>query len=420
MLKRILTALLGLLGTTTARAQLTLRVPAVPPDTPADAVLYVAGSFNEWNPASPAHVLTRAADGSYEITLPAGSGTIEYKFTRGSWATVETAAGQADAPNRRYTFGPAPATVVAQVLGWKDLGPPAAAPPSTAAANVQVISEAFAMPQLAGRTRRVWLYLPLDYAAQPARRYPVLYLQDGQNVFDAATAFAGEWGVDETLNQLRTSCIVVAVDNGGAKRLDEYSPWPNANARYGGGEGDQYLDFVVQTLKPHIDAHYRTQPGRESTGIGGSSMGGLIATYAALKYPAVFGKVAAFSPAYWFAEKPLFDYLRQHPADPATRFYLVCGTTESATMAPLMTALRDALQAGGVPPAHLSLHLRPDGKHAEWFWRREFAAGFSWLYAPPAAPVSARHRRAGTRAKRLSYPPVSAGRRAEPARGKPQ
>ncbi|WP_375417670.1 alpha/beta hydrolase-fold protein [uncultured Hymenobacter sp.] len=418
MRKRLLTALLGLLGFTSP-AQVTLRLTAVPAATPADATIYVAGSFNNWNPASATHALTRTAAGTYEITLPAGlTGTIEYKFTRGSWATVETTASHTDAPNRRHTFGAgaAPATVSQQVRGWQDSGPVTPAPHSTAAANVQLMAAAMVLPQLGGRTRRVWLYLPPDYA-QTTRRYPVLYLQDGQNVFDATTAFAGEWGVDETLNQLAasrpaTGCIVVAIDNGGAARLDEYSPW--RNAKYGGGEGDQYLDFLVLTLKPYVDAHYRTAPGPASTGIGGSSMGALIATYAALKYPAVFGKVAAFSPAYWFAEKSLFDYLRQHPASPAARFYFVSGTTESETMVSLMRALRDRLQAGGVPAANLSFSTRPDGQHAEWFWRREFAAGYRWLYEPAATPAAASRYR-GKPGRRNPYPPAQAARPAGPA-----
>ena len=391
----ILLSLLGLAAST--QAQVTLRVPAVPAGTPAGAIIYVAGSFNSWNPASTSHALTRAADGAYEITLPAATGSMEYKFTRGSWATVESGAGSADVANRSFTFGAAAATLTHQIIGWKDLGgstPPA----STANANVQVMATVFAMPQLGGRTRRVWLYLPTGYAANAARRYPVLYLQDGQNVFDAATSFSGEWGVDETLTQLQGSglsagqCIVVAVDNGPA-RLDEYSPWRNEQYR-AGGEGDQYLQFLVETLKPHIDANYRTEPGRESTGIGGSSLGALIATYAALKYPAVFGKVASFSPAYWFAEAPLFAYVRQHPARPDTRFYFVSGTTESPTMVPLMTAMREALLAGGVPAANLSLNTRPDGQHNEAFWRREFEAGFRFLYAA-ATPSPTRKRRGG-------------------------
>lgn len=384
-MRKLFSLLLALMSIT-AQAQITFKITAVPANTPANATLYIAGSFNSWNPGSAAHALTRNPDGSYQITLPSATGILEYKFTRGSWATVETNAANGSVPNRSYTFGPTLATVLCQVLNWEDLAGPGGGPTSTAAANVHVISTAFAMPQL-GRTRRVWLYLPPGYATS-GRRYPVLYLQDGQNVFDAATSFAGEWGVDEALNQLATNgqdptgCIVVAVDNG-PNRLDEYSPWNNP--AYGGGQGDLYVDFLVQTLKPYVDANYRTLPDRINTGIGGSSMGALIATYAALREPSVFGKVASFSPAYWFAYPQLATYAHQHPANPNTRFYFVSGTTESATMVPQMQALRDSLLRGGVPASNLNFNTRADGQHAEWFWKREFPAGYSWLYAPATA-----------------------------------
>ncbi|MCA8829645.1 alpha/beta hydrolase-fold protein [Hymenobacter pini] len=370
-----------------AQAQTTLRLTAVPASTPGNATLYLAGSFNAWNPGSTPYALTKAADGTYQVTLPATvTGTVEFKFTRGSWATVETDAQNNDISNRRYTIGSSPATVDLQVVRWKDLGNGGGSCQSTALQpNVQVVNTAFQIPQL-GRTRKVWIYLPNDYAAASTKRYPVLYLHDGQNVFDTCTSFSGEWSVDETLSQLQqqgidaTGSIVVAIDNGGSDRLNEYSPWNNA--QYGGGQGDQYVDFLVQTLKPYIDQNYRTLTGREFTGIAGSSMGGLISTYAALKYPLVFSKVGVFSPAFWFADKPLFQYLRQHPANPATRFYFVSGTQESQTMVPLMQAMRDSLAKGGVPTANLSFNAKADGQHAEWFWKREFSAAYQWLMQP--------------------------------------
>jgi len=385
---RLVILLLILLGFTTS-AQVTFKITAVPANTPANATIYMAGTFNNWNPGSPAHALSyNATDGSYEITLPTGTGTIEYKFTRGNWAAVETNATNGQVPNRRFTFGSSAGPVLHQVLNWEDLAGGTPGGQSTATANVSVISTSFQMPQL-GRTRRVWIYLPNGYASS-TRRYPVLYMQDGQNVFDNLTAFAGEWGVDEALNQLQasgqdpTGCIVVAVDNGGTARLDEYSPWNNP--QYGGGQGDQYVDFLVQTLKPYIDQNYRTLTTRENTGIAGSSMGALIATYAALRYPTVFSKVGVFSPAFWFANTQLHQYLAQHPANPDTRFYFVAGTTESSTMVPQMRAVHDSLARHGVPITNLRLLTHADGQHAEWYWRREFPAAYQWLFA--AAPTA--------------------------------
>jgi metallo-beta-lactamase class B len=374
-----------------ARAQTTLRLGAVPAATPPGAVIYVAGSFNNWQPGAAGYALARQADGSYQLTLPATArGPQEFKFTRGSWATGEADAGYQAVANRRADFGDSPATLTFSIANWQDQRPGGVAPtgprPHTLAVNVQMLSDSFRLPQLGGRARRVWLYLPPGYVAARSRRYPVLYLQDGQNVFDEATSFSGEWGVDETLNQLAASgqhkaeCIVVAIDNGGERRLDEYSPWVNAEYKKG-GEGDQYTDFLARTLKPYIDAHYRTRPGAAHTAVAGSSMGGLIALYAGLKYPRVFGRVGVFSPAIWFAKDSLLAYAQRRPAPRASRFYFVAGPAESETMLPLMQQLRQALLTHGVPARHLALAAPADGQHAEWFWRREFGPAYRWLLA---------------------------------------
>jgi len=230
----------------------------------------------------------------------------------------------------------------------------------------------------------VWLYLPPGYAASE-RRYPVLYMHDGQNVLDARTSFAGEWGVDETLDSLhdlgRADAIVVAVDNGGPRRFDEYSPW--INQKYGGGQGDAYVDFLAQTLKPYVDAHYRTLPDRLHTGVAGSSMGGLISLYAALKYPDVFGRVGVFSPAFWVAPEIYQAARRAHPR-PGTRIYIVTGAQEGDTPDVVVQdhqRMIDTLRAAGFTIGRdLRAAVRPDGKHAEWFWRREFSAAYEWLF----------------------------------------
>jgi predicted alpha/beta superfamily hydrolase len=389
--KLVLSAL-GVCWLAPALAQTTLRLTFVPAATPPGAHVYVAGSFNNWEPGAAGFALARQADGSYQLTLPATvRGVQEFKFTRGSWATGEADAAYQAVANRRVEFGASPATLTFQVANWQDQRPggtAAAGPkPHTLAANVHILSDSFRLPQLGGRARRVWLYLPPGYATASSKRYPVLYMQDGQNVFDEATSFSGEWGVDETLNQLSAtgqnspSCIVVAIDNGGDRRLDEYSPWANA-AYKKGGEGAQYTDFLARTLKPYIDAHYRTRPDAAHTAIAGSSMGGLIALYAGLKYPQVFGRVGVFSPAIWFAKDSLLAYEQRHrPAPLASRFYFVAGPTESETMLPLMEAARNGLLAREVSPRHIAFKAPTDGKHAEWFWRREFGSAYRWLLA---------------------------------------
>jgi metallo-beta-lactamase class B len=387
-----------LLAVTPAAGQLTLRLTDVPGATPRGAPIYVAGSFNRWNPGDTAYRLVPSG-GAYAITLPDWvRGPIEFKFTLGSWETVETDSAGKDVANRRVTIPLAgAATWTGAVGGWHD--PRTQAPkPSTASKNVSVLSPVFAMPQL-GRTRRVWVYLPPDYASS-RRRYPVLYMQDGQNVFDAATSFSGEWGVDETLDSLHAlgdrGVIVVAVDNGGDRRLDEYSTW--RNARYGGGEGAAYAEFLVNTLKPYVDAHFRTLADRRHTGIAGSSMGGLISLYAALRYPRVFGRAGIFSPSLWFAPE-VYDLARRARPVSGNRIYFVMGAKEGDTpdryvrdQQRMIGVLRSAGFRAGTD---VRAFVRPDGAHSEWFWRREFPAAYEWLFGGPSSVASSRTHRAG-------------------------
>ncbi|MBD2715093.1 hypothetical protein KBK19_08605 [Microvirga sp. STR05] len=364
-----------------------MRVTQVPPTTPPTDTLYAAGTFNNWNPRSEGYRLVSKSDGTYQLTFPATvTGALEFKLTRGSWQRAETSAQHDEIENRRAELTGKPGYLDVQVANWKDLGQAGKPCASTAVQpNVQVVNPAFLMPQL-GRARRVWVYLPAGYTTSPGQRYPVLYMHDGQNVFDACTSFSGEWGVDETLSQLQqqgldaTGSIVVAVAHGDQERLNELSPW--RNPQYGGGQGDAYVDFLVQTLKPYIDATYRTLTGREFTGVAGSSMGGLISTYAALKYPLTYSRVGVFSPAFWFAEDSLRSYIRQVPPKPQgapTAYYLVAGSKEGETMVPLLLQMAQGLRRPDSLANKVQTLVQADGQHAEWFWKREFPAAYRWL-----------------------------------------
>lgn len=357
---------------------LTLRVE-VPEGT--EPPVYVAGSFNDWDPSAEGYALRRDGAG-WVVTIPDVAGTIEFKLTRGSWTTVEVDSAGADIPNRSVRVADADGVHRVTVARWRD---PCDWPleGSTATASVSLLDCDFAVPQLE-RTRRVWLYLPPGYRTS-GERYPVLYMHDGQNVFDAATSYSGEWAVDEALDSLHAAgdhgAIVVAVDNGGEHRLDEYSPWRNAGLG-AGGEGEAYVAFLVDTLKPYVDAHYRTRPERRSTAIAGSSMGGLISLYAALEHPDVFGSAAIFSPAFWFAPR-IFDYVRDHPPAPGTRLYMVTGGREgdrADEYAGDHQEMAGLLESTAPETAAVRALIRPEGTHSEQFWRREFTGAYRWLF----------------------------------------
>ena len=251
---------------------------------------------------------------------------------------------------------------------------------STAGPGVSVLSPKLMIPGL-NRERTVRLYLPPGYAAS-TKRYPVLYMHDGQNLFDASTAYAGEWGVDETLDTLAKTqgleIIVVGIDNGGDKRMTELNPWDFGS--FGKGEGAQYMDFIVKVVKPQIDATYRTLPGREATGIMGSSMGGLISQYAILQYPQVFSKAGIFSPAYW-PGMAVFDMTaKQRPAADA-RLALYMGGKEGDAVAHYEQMLAQ-LKAQGHPAGNTWSKLTPKAEHNEAAWRSEFGAAVQWMFAP--------------------------------------
>ncbi|NRA49411.1 MAG: T9SS type A sorting domain-containing protein [Phaeodactylibacter sp.] len=359
-------------------AQVTFTITSIPENTPDDATIYAAGNFNSWNDGNADYALTAEADGTYTLTFEPAPGTLEFKFTRGSWATVEGNAAGGYLPNRTLNYEGGTLEVDLEILSWEGDSPAT----STAADNVFLLDEDFYMPQL-DRNRRIWIYLPPDYNTSDAT-YPVLYMHDGQNLFDAATAAFGEWEVDESLNALfqdgDPGVIVVGIDNGGGLRLNEYSPWINPS--YGGGEGAAYVDFIVETLKPYIDDNYRTRPEREATGIMGSSMGGLISLYAAIEHQDVFSKAGVFSASFWFASA-CYDHVAAIGKQEDMRIYLIAGAQEGSGNQQVidMLQMEATLLSAGFSASEINAISHSDGEHAEWYWRREFPMGYEWLFA---------------------------------------
>jgi predicted alpha/beta superfamily hydrolase len=201
-------------------------------------------------------------------------------------------------------------------------------------------------------------------------------MHDGQNLFDHATASFGEWGIDEaldTLGQHIGETIVVAVDHGNEKRINEYSPFDNAE--YGKGEGDAYVDFLVQTLMPYINNHYRTKKSARFTAIAGSSMGGLISLYAMLKYPNVFGVAGIFSPALWI-NPGIREYAARRASKLKGRIYFYAGDQESENMVSDLVAVHKLLEQNS--KAKLKTLIREGGRHSEDTWRDEFPGFYAW------------------------------------------
>ena len=358
-------------------AQVTLRITSIPTNTPSPSTIFLAGSVNGWNPSDSNSIMQPDGFGAYQLVIPEGNGTVEYKFTRGSWATVEGNASGGYLPNRTFTFNGSPQTITLTIQSWEDI---TGGSNSTATSNVQILSPNFYIPQL-DRNRKIWLYLPPDYFTS-TKNYPVLYMKDGQNLFDNLTSFSGEWQVDETLNTLFEQgdygAIVVGIDNGGAQRLNEYSPW--VNAQYGGGQGDEYMAFIAETLKPYIDENFRTRPEPAMNALIGSSMGALIATYGAAEYSALFGKIGSFSPAYWFALSDLTTYLSTAPSLSSQRIYFVAGENESSSMVPNITSIRTTMQNNGLSTFNTFTKIDSYGTHSESYWRGEFGSAYQWLF----------------------------------------
>ncbi|WP_414000343.1 alpha/beta hydrolase [Flavobacterium sp. W1B] len=241
-------------------------------------------------------------------------------------------------------------------------------------ASKQVSTFSIEAPQLK-TSKKIWVYLPKNYE-NSKKKYSVMYMHDAQNLFDSKTSYAGEWHVDEKLDSINAQIIVIGIEHGNDKRMEELTPFKNE--KYGGGNADAYLEFIVKTLKPHIDRTYRTKTKKKNTLIMGSSLGGLVSYYAVLKYPEVFGKAGIFSPSFWFSNK-IFD-LAENTKSIKSKIYFLCGDNESEDMVSDLNKMENLINTKRCKCLNLTeKEIIKGGQHNEKLWSDGFTKAILWL-----------------------------------------
>lgn len=230
------------------------------------------------------------------------------------------------------------------------------------------------------------IYVPPLYDAEPDRRYPVLFMQDGQNLFDPETSFVkgNHWRMGETADELIAAdeiepLIIVGVYNTGVHRIQEYTP--TQDVRLGGGQADMYGRMLVEELKPFIDKAYRTQPGVGNCGMGGSSLGGLVSLYLGLRYASTFGKLAVMSPSVWWHKRAIIQTVAQISTKPDSLIWLDVGTNESRRSVPDARALEKCLvRKGWRRGKDLAYTEAPNAEHNELAWAQRVAPMLKFLF----------------------------------------
>ncbi|MBK1896904.1 alpha/beta hydrolase-fold protein [Chryseobacterium paridis] len=343
-----------------------------------DRTVYITGNFNNWNPKDSNYQLTSTDPNNYSIDIDDNilPTSIEYKFTKGGWENVELDQYGNITPNRKIEKSVASVSDVVKKwrLNWgpfKDEFFPI----------VEIISEEFYIPQL-DRYRKVWALLPYDYYVSN-KSYPVLYLQDAQNLFNEGSEY-GNWEIDKKLSILseygRGDVIIIAIEHGSKERIKEYI-FDNDNVA-NGSEGKKYIRFITDTLKPFVDEHYRTKKDRENTGIGGSSLGALISIYSGFLYPEVYSKLLIFSPSLWVEPNNNFP-LMNFRVPFKTKIYLYGGGKEGSKMVKRIHIFEEYLrkwEKKNLFDFEFKTNINPEGTHSEFYWSQEFPRAIEWLF----------------------------------------
>ena len=376
-----------------ATAKVTWQV-TVPEGTPESSKVYIAGSIDAFGPWQPnAFEMAKQEDGTYraDVELPIGT-RVEYKFTRGSWATVEKTPQGAEIQNRTFSVR-GPETVRVAIASWAI---PKSAPSSTATGDLRWMDFA---SEVLGSKRRVTVWLPPQYRDGVHEGFPVVYCLDGQNLFDRQwAAFGVEWEADETARDLARGpanlpLILVGIDNS-KDRFDEYTPVVDeVSDKPVGGKADEYLRFLVTELKPWIDREYRTLKTADTTAIVGSSLGGVFVLHALRKHPEVFGKGAAMSPSLFWGQGYTIQQYSQPPSDLAPRdkqrLWLDIGTREGKSDRGQVQAVEQTEQLAEALEQHhrerieVRTMIDSEAKHHEAAWARRLPIALEFLFSSP-------------------------------------
>ena len=338
--------------------------------------VYISGNFNNWRTQDKEFMMEKIGSSSYHYKFPHDfdyPDELLYKFTKGDWSDVEIN-NEGNRTENRSTFLHT-GIQEEHVARWRKNWLPFK---QNYLPQVLLISDEFEIPQL-NKTRKIWALLPHDYD-NSSESYPVMYLQDAQNLFNESAEF-GNWEIDKKLAVMSEykigKIIIIAIEHADEDRIKEYNV---GKTILGKGEGKKYIRFVRDTLKPFIDSNFRTKKEQEFTGIGGSSMGGLVSIFSGLQNPDVFGRLMIFSPSLWVVPEIKISSKKATVAD--TKIYLYGGGQESQTMVSDMKSFKQKLISSTFIKENtkINLSINPKGKHNEIYWSDEFPKAIEWLF----------------------------------------
>jgi predicted alpha/beta superfamily hydrolase len=338
--------------------------------------VYISGNFNNWRTQDKNFMMEQIGANLYQFGFPIDFNFPEellYKFTKGDWSEVEIGKNNEITSNRstKLKFG----ILKEYVPKWRKNWLPFK---NNYLPKVILISDEFEIPQL-NKTRKIWALLPHDYDSSN-ETYPVMYLQDAQNLFNEKAKY-GNWEIDKKLAVMAEykigKIIIIAIEHAEEDRIKEYNVGKTV---LGKGQGKKYIRFLTETLKPFVDQNFRTKKDREFNGIGGSSMGGLVSIYSGLRYPEVYGKLMIFSPSLWVV--PKLKIKEKAIAKSDTKIYLYAGEKESESLIDQVKDFQNNITTSDFikNQMNIKLSINPEGKHSERFWSDEFPKAIEWLF----------------------------------------